>query len=111
MARPKQHGVVRRVVAGGREADLRIGLAMCEEVLAARDGNTSAAWTSLAVRARQVQAAITRMENAEGSHRSSGRRRPPRPPRFLRSLPNAAREGVESLTRSGSSPVSPAGGE
>jgi DNA polymerase III epsilon subunit-like protein len=79
---------VARILAGGREVDLRAALALCDEVLAARDGNTAQPWASLGVRRAQIEAALRRRaDTGKRRHTPANPKRAPRPTRFLRALP------------------------
>ncbi len=53
-------GLAVALAAGGREADLQAGLAVCEEALTARNGNTDEAWASLAICKASIDARLER---------------------------------------------------
>jgi DNA polymerase-3 subunit epsilon len=75
-----------RIAVAGRPADLRAAIADCRTVLAVRAGNTDPAWASLAVRAAQLEGRLVVLEDpAHRRARQANAKRPPRPPRFLRS--------------------------
>jgi DNA polymerase III epsilon subunit-like protein len=73
------------IARAGRPNDLRAALRDCQVVLACGDGSTDPAWSSLALRAAQIEGRLGRLLTPPArSHRAAAPKRPPRPPRFLR---------------------------
>jgi hypothetical protein len=66
--------------------DVDLGVLAGRTVLANRGGNTDPAWASLAVRAAQLEGRLVVLEDPTHRRaRQANAKRPPRPPRFLRS--------------------------